>query len=167
MSIASEISRLQSAKADLKSAIEAKGVTVSSSATLDDYDTYVAAISGGGSSVSSGTFTTTEDTGSYTISTLAGTTATHFVLVATPSPSAVTGHSKRAFAGGFISWDDTLYFSVATAAAGTSVNTLKVDAAAGGNAFSLNKSTGVVSSSTGTNGGGYLINGVTYKWYAW
>lgn len=47
MSIASEISRLQSAKADLKTAIEAKGVTVPSSATLDDYDSLVAAISGG------------------------------------------------------------------------------------------------------------------------
>lgn len=49
MSIASEISRLQQAKADLKSSIEAKGVTVSSSATLDDYPDYVDAISGGGS----------------------------------------------------------------------------------------------------------------------
>ena len=133
----------------------------------DDIEVVYVSPGGGGSSVSSGTFTTTEDTGSYTISTLAGTTATHFVLVATPSPSAVTGHSKRSFAGGFISWEDTLYFSVATAAAGTSVNTLKVDSTAGGNAFQLNKTTGEVSSSTGTNGGGYLIGGVTYKWYAW
>lgn len=37
MSIASEISRLQGAKAAIKTAIEGKGVTVSSSATLDDY----------------------------------------------------------------------------------------------------------------------------------
>lgn len=48
MSIASEISRLQTAKADIKTAIEAKGVTVPSNATLDTYDTYVAQISGGG-----------------------------------------------------------------------------------------------------------------------
>ena len=48
MSIASEISRLQTAKADIKAAIEAKGVTVPSSAKLDDYDTYVGQISGGG-----------------------------------------------------------------------------------------------------------------------
>lgn len=47
MSIASEIQRIQSAKADLRTAIQAKGVTVPSSATLDDYDTYVAAISQG------------------------------------------------------------------------------------------------------------------------
>ena len=63
MSIASEISRLQSAKADLKTAIEAKGVTVPSSATLDDYDSLVAAISGGGGSITAATgeFTLTSD----------------------------------------------------------------------------------------------------------
>lgn len=48
MSIATEISRLQTAKADIKSAIEAKGVTVPSNATLDTYDTYVSQIQTGG-----------------------------------------------------------------------------------------------------------------------
>lgn len=48
MSIATEISRLQGAKADIKTAIEAKGVSVPSSAKLDVYDTYIAQISGGG-----------------------------------------------------------------------------------------------------------------------
>ena len=48
MSIASEISRIQQAKADIKTAIEAKGVTVPSSATIDTYDDYVTQISGGG-----------------------------------------------------------------------------------------------------------------------
>ena len=48
MSVATEISRLQTAKADLKTAIEAKGVTVPSSAKLDDYPDYVAQIEGGG-----------------------------------------------------------------------------------------------------------------------
>ena len=48
MSIATEISRIQSAKADIKIAIEAKGVTVPSSATIDTYSTYVSQISGGG-----------------------------------------------------------------------------------------------------------------------
>lgn len=48
MSIASEISRIQQAKADIKTAIQAKGVTVPSSATIDTYDDYVSQISGGG-----------------------------------------------------------------------------------------------------------------------
>lgn len=49
MSIASEISRLQTAKADLKTAIEGKGVTVPSSIKLDGYADLVDSISGGGS----------------------------------------------------------------------------------------------------------------------
>lgn len=48
MSIASEITRLQNAKAAIKASIEGKGVTVSSSATLDDYADYVNDIPTGG-----------------------------------------------------------------------------------------------------------------------
>ena len=44
MSIATEITRLQGAKADLKTAIENKGVTVSSSALLDTYASLVDSI---------------------------------------------------------------------------------------------------------------------------
>ena len=52
MSIATEISRLQVAKAGLKTAIEGKGVTVSEGATLDAYPALVESISiGGGTSV--------------------------------------------------------------------------------------------------------------------
>lgn len=47
MSIASEITRLQNAKADIKTAIEAKGVTIPSNATLDEYSDYVEEISTG------------------------------------------------------------------------------------------------------------------------
>ena len=45
--IAENLSRIQSAKTDIRTAIEAKGVTVPSSATIDTYDTYVSQISGG------------------------------------------------------------------------------------------------------------------------
>lgn len=48
MTIASEITRLNTAKADIKTAIEAKGVSVPTNAKLDTYDTYVSQISGGG-----------------------------------------------------------------------------------------------------------------------
>lgn len=47
MSIASEISRIQSAKADIKSAIESKGVTVPSNTKLDAYAPLIQAIEGG------------------------------------------------------------------------------------------------------------------------
>ena len=46
--IAENLERIQQAKASIKSAIEAKGVTVPSSATIDTYDDYVSQISGGG-----------------------------------------------------------------------------------------------------------------------
>ena len=48
MSVANEIQRLQQAKADLKTAIEAKGVTVPSSALIDDYPNLVNEIEQGG-----------------------------------------------------------------------------------------------------------------------
>lgn len=48
MSIASEISRLQTAKAGLKTAIEGKGVTVPSATTLDGYPALVSSIPSGG-----------------------------------------------------------------------------------------------------------------------
>ena len=51
MSIATEITRLQGAKADLKTAIENKGVTVSSSALLDAYPALVDSIPTGGGAV--------------------------------------------------------------------------------------------------------------------
>ena len=49
--IAQEITRIQDAKADLKTSIEAKGVTVPAAALIDDYSTYVDAIQTGGSPV--------------------------------------------------------------------------------------------------------------------
>lgn len=53
MSIASEITRLQTAKAGLKTAIEAKGVTVLSSTTIDGYPALVSAIPSGGADLES------------------------------------------------------------------------------------------------------------------
>ena len=47
MSIASEITRLQNAKASIKSSIESKGVTVSSSTKLDGYSTLIDSIQTG------------------------------------------------------------------------------------------------------------------------
>lgn len=52
MSITSEINRLQTAKADLKTAIEDKGVTVPSSTKLDGYADLVDSIEAGGGSSS-------------------------------------------------------------------------------------------------------------------
>lgn len=48
MSVATELTRIQTAKADIKASIEAKGVTVPSDALIDEYADYVDEISGGG-----------------------------------------------------------------------------------------------------------------------
>lgn len=57
MSIASEITRLQGAKSDLKDAIEGKGVTVPSATKLDGYADLVDAISQGGGTLGTKTIT--------------------------------------------------------------------------------------------------------------
>lgn len=51
MSISSEITRLQNAKADIKSSIEEKGVTVPSTATLDEYSELIDSIPAGGGDI--------------------------------------------------------------------------------------------------------------------
>lgn len=66
MSIASEITRLQTAKADLKTAIEGKGVTVPGTAKLDDYAGLVASISAG-AEYAKGTFTVPNEGSRYTL----------------------------------------------------------------------------------------------------
>lgn len=48
MAISDELTRIQTAKADIKASIEAKGVTVPSNATIDAYPTYVSQITSGG-----------------------------------------------------------------------------------------------------------------------
>ena len=68
MSVATEIQRLQQAKADIKSAIEEKGVTVGDG-TIDTYAEKIGEISGGGSGlptdiaeIQTGSFTVANDT---------------------------------------------------------------------------------------------------------
>lgn len=71
MSVASEITRIQNAKASIKSSIENKGVSVPSNALIDTYSTYIDAISGGGGgglTYETGTYTPTADIARPTIS---------------------------------------------------------------------------------------------------
>lgn len=68
MSIATEITRLQTAKSDLKTAIEGKGVTVPPTATLDGYADLVDTISGGGGNITVTPLSVTEN-GTYTAGT--------------------------------------------------------------------------------------------------
>lgn len=66
MSIASEISRLQTAKVSIKTAIENKGVTVPSATKLDGYASLIDSISGS-SNIVQGEFTTGSSSGYHNI----------------------------------------------------------------------------------------------------
>ncbi len=67
MSIASEITRISDAKDDIRTAIQAKGVTVPASAKIDTYNTYVAAIQTGGGGGNLTTLNVTPTTSAQTL----------------------------------------------------------------------------------------------------
>lgn len=68
MSISTEVSRLQDAKAAIKAAIEGKGVTVPDGTLLDGMASLIAAIeAGGGAKIATGSFTPTENCNYYEI----------------------------------------------------------------------------------------------------
>lgn len=73
MSIASEISRLQTAKGNIKTSIENKGVTVPSAATLSDYPSYINAIEQGGGGETYRTWIRPSEWPQYTESLIANT----------------------------------------------------------------------------------------------
>lgn len=88
--IAENLARIQSAKVDIKDAIEAKGVTVPSSATIDTYDDYVSQISGGGEN-----WITTIPQSSYT-----GTSfSVGGAIMSVDVPSGITSLDSEAFRG--------------------------------------------------------------------
>lgn len=81
--VAEELTRLITAKADLKTSIEAKGVTVPSSAKLDDYPDYVDAISTG-----------VTPTGNIDITQAGVTDVTNYATATVPSGSLVPDYGE-------------------------------------------------------------------------
>lgn len=61
MSIASDVTRIESAKVAIKAAIEGKGVTVPDGTLLDGMAALIESIEAGGGNFAIGTFTTTDD----------------------------------------------------------------------------------------------------------
>lgn len=80
MSIASEIQRIQGAKADIKTAIENKGVEVSSDLLIDGYADLIDAISTGNAPTLVATKTTSATNGSYSTN-FTGLTCTKALLI--------------------------------------------------------------------------------------
>ena len=138
--------------------------------TTEDVSAYANAeitvnVSGGGSSVQSGSFTPDSDVNTYMISALAGTTLNHFLMFGLPAD--VIGHSKREIGLGYVDYDKNIFYSSASNSTGTAIGTSGGGTIASGNQFRFDRTTGTINLSTGSNGGGYLIGGVTYYWFAW
>lgn len=119
----------------------------------------------GGASVLSGSFTPDSDVNTYTISSLAGTTLKHFLMFGLPAD--VIGHSKREIGLGYVDYDKNIFYSSASNSTGSAISTAGGAAIASGNQYRFDRTTGTINLSTGSNGGGYLIGGVTYNWFAW
>jgi len=156
MSIASEISRLQTAKTDIKTAIEAKGVTVPSSAKIDVFDDYIAQIPTGGS-YQSKTVSPTES--SQTVSPDSGYDALSSVTVnaisntyvgsgiARKSSSDLTASSATVTVpAGYYSSQATKSVSSGSATAPASISGSSATVSTGTNALTLTKTVSVTPS---------------------
>ena len=156
MSIASEISRLQTAKTDIKTAIEAKGVTVPSSAKIDVFDDYIAQIPTGGS-YQSKTISPTES--SQTISPDSGYDALSSVTVNAISSTYVgSGIARKSSSdltasgatvtvpAGYYSSQATKSVSSGSATAPASISGSSATVSTGTNTLTLTKTVGVIPS---------------------
>lgn len=85
MSIASEITRLQNAKADIKDSIEAKGVTVPSNASIDTYYDYIDQIEAGGGA-GGPDFTTEQKVYNQYVSSTMGSGSTRYKVTMSNGP---------------------------------------------------------------------------------
>lgn len=181
MSIASEISRLQTAKTDIKTAIEAKGVTVPSSAKIDVFDDYIAQISTEGS-YQSKTISPTES--SQTVSPDSGYDALSSVTVNAISSTYVgSGIARKSSSdltasgatvtvpAGYYSSQATKSVSSGSATAPASISGSSATVSTGTNTLTLTKtvsvtpsvSAGYVSAGTAGNSSVNLTASVTTK----
>lgn len=181
MSIASEISRLQTAKTDIKTAIEAKGVTVPSSAKIDVFDNYIAQIPTEGS-YQSKTISPTES--SQTVSPDSGYDALSSVTVNAISSTYVgSGIARKSSSDltasgatvavpvGYYSSQATKSVSSGSATAPASISGSSATVSTGTNTLTLTKtvsvtpsvSAGYVSAGTAGNSSVSLTASVTTK----
>lgn len=85
MSISTDLTRLQSAKAAMKTAIKGKGVTVPDSAKLDAFAALIDSIEAGGGNVASGTFTPADRLSDVTVEHGLGVAPSTIVVVPMPT----------------------------------------------------------------------------------
>lgn len=181
MSIASEISRLQTAKTDIKTAIEAKGVTVPSSAKIDVFDDYIAQIPTGGSyqsktvSPTESSQTVSPDSGydalsSVTVNAISNTYVGSGIARKSSSDLTASGATVTVPAG-YYSSQATKSVSSGSATAPASISGSSATVSTGTNTLTLTKtvsvtpsvSAGYVSAGTAGNSSVNLTASVTTK----
>ena len=156
MSIATEISRLQTAKADIKTAIEAKGVTVPSSAKIDVFDDYIAQIPTEGSyqskivSPTESSQTVSPDSGydalsSVTVNAISSTYVGSGIARKSSSDLPAAGATVTVPAG-YYSSQATKSVSSGSATAPASISGSSATVSTGTNTLTLTKTVGVIPS---------------------
>lgn len=168
MSIASEITRLQTAKADIKAAIEDKGVTVPSAAMLDEFSDYIDEISGGGggSGAVSGTFTPASDLRSITLPDTIGKSS---ILIYPMFDLVYSEITLRVHWGELVSNGRCILAGSTNSGKNSYAYTFTNNAATGQlSSITFDSTTGTVTIGYGAdnNYGGYYISGKQYGYFA-
>lgn len=162
MSIASEITRLQTAKSDLKTSIENKGVTVPSATTLDGYSALVDLISIG-REYETGTYTPTVDIVQPTIS----FTGSHlnrpiFVgLVDAEDSVASTDSILHWFMFSFVDFSNYVWTTASTKWYARTQHGYKTSSSAGYSGYNISSQTGSTTASLP-----YYLSNTAFKPYA-
>lgn len=168
MSIASDVTRIESAKAAIKAAIEGKGVTVPDATLLDGMASLIESIeAGGGINATAGIITVASDTTDYVLTHNLGETPKFFAAAMAEMYSTFTGKTNLLIAAW--GWSDVAHQARASATAALNSASCKANRVAiteNVNKISLtsaNANTITLASSSGTM---KLVGGATYYWVA-
>lgn len=166
MSVQSEITRLQNAKAAIKTAIEGKGVTVPDGTLLDGMAALIESIeAGGGANFTAGTITVTSDTNDFILTHGLGEIPAFFAI---GMASTVPANKTYILIGGFGFGNINVQCRVSATASGNApTGRLDTDSITnGGLKSSFDGATAQTITLAHRAGSMKLISGVTYYWVA-
>lgn len=166
MSVQSEITRLQNAKAAIKAAIEGKGVTVPDDTLLDGMAALIDSIeAGGGANFTAGTITVTSDTNDFILTHGLGEIPVFFAI---GMASDVQKNETYILVGGFGFGNINMQCrTILTPSSNTLSGRIDTNSIAnGGFRSSFNEATAQTIKIACRTGSAKLISGVTYYWVA-